>query len=136
MPVVLKKTMTGEMPAITLDIADDIEKDRPDHIELRVRLDHWVVGDRVRVCWDGREVESPEFSYCVMDNTNPPGGAFQPPPGIRRISDVSRAAWLCFPLRPSDITQGRHTVEVGLVERNPQIVCDLVLTDVEVVIRY
>ena len=73
-----RKPHTDAMPAITLDIADDVERDGPSHLELRVRLDQWVVGDRVRVCLDGRELEAPEFRYCVMDNTNPPGGAFQP----------------------------------------------------------
>ena len=128
--------MTGEMPAIILDVADDVEADGASHLELRVRLDQWVVGDKVCVFWDGRELKDPETRYCAMDNTNPPGGAFQPPPGIRRISDVSRAAWLCFPLRPSDVAQGRHTVNVGLVERHPQLACDIVLTDVELVVRY
>ena len=135
-PVALMKTITGAMPAITLDIADDVEADGASHLELRVRLDQWVVGDKVCVFWDGQELKDPEIRYCVMDNTNPPGGAFQPPPGIRRISDVSRAAWLCFPLRHADVAQGKHTVNVGLVERHPQLACDLVLTDVEVVIRY
>ncbi len=135
-PVRLKRTLTGEMATITLDIAEDVEKDSPAHLELRVRLDQWVVGDRVRVFWDEKELEAPEIRYCALDNPHPPGGAFQSPPGIRRISDVSSAAWLCFPLHPSEVEQGPHKVRVGLIERHPQLACDIVLTDVEVVVRY
>jgi hypothetical protein len=53
-----------------------------------------------------------------------------------RLSDVSSAAWLCFEMDPTEIEKGPHTVKVALAERNPHLSCDLVLTDVELVILF
>ena len=122
-PVALKRTLTGEGPTITLDMAEDLMADLPEHIELRVRLDQRVKGDVVRVWWDETEMEYPEICYCTISDPH-------------RISDVSSAAWLCFEMDPAGVEQGAHEVKVVLVERHPQLACDIVLTDVEWVIRY
>ena len=122
-PVPLKETFTGAGPVVDLVIADDFEIDRPEAIELRVRLDQWVRGDEVRICWDGDELEDPQIRYCSISDPH-------------QIADVSGAAWLCFPLEPERVPQGPHQVEVALVTRHPQLACDLVLTDVELVVRY
>ncbi|MBT4612545.1 MAG: hypothetical protein HOC05_21045, partial [Gemmatimonadetes bacterium] len=71
-----------------------------------------------------------------LENPTPPGGAFQPQPRWREISDVSSAAWLTWDLTESGVTCGKHTVHVALQKRHPQITTALVLTDVELVVRY
>jgi hypothetical protein len=50
--------------------------------------------------------------------------------------DVSAAVWLCHTLSPAQVGMGEHTVDVSLETRNPRVACDIVLTDVELVIRY
>ncbi len=119
-PVALKRTLTGEGPEITLNVADDLSVDIPDSVELRVRLDQWVKGDLVHAYWDGSELEDLAVSY------SSPG----------HISDVSGSVWLCCQMDPSKVEVGPHKVKVTLSERNPKVVCDIVLTDVELVIRY
>jgi hypothetical protein len=122
-PVPLKRTLTGAGPTVTLDIADDVMQDRSARIELRMRLDQWVKGDEVRVVWDGLALEHPDVRYCTIQDPH-------------RISDVSSAVWLCFPLSPEQVAPGPHTAEVVLDRRHPQVACDIVLTDLELVIRY
>jgi hypothetical protein len=122
-PVALKRTITGEGPTITLSIADDPPTDIPARVELRVRLDQWVEGDDIQVWWDGVQMERPEIRYCRVDDPH-------------RIADVSSAAWLCFEMAPAKIVQGAHQVKAVLAERHPHVACDIVLTDVELVITY
>jgi len=122
-PVVLKQTLTGAGPTVTLDIADNLLTDAPVRVELRVRLDQWMQGDVVQVRWDGRQMEHAEIRYCTVHDPH-------------QISDVSSAAWLCFAVAPAEVEQGPHEVNVALVERHPQLACDMVLTDVELVIIY
>ena len=119
-PVALNRTLTGDGPTIMLDLAEEITAETPEQVELRVRLDQWVKGDAVRVSWDGGELEDPQIQYSTMD----------------RISDVSGAVWLRFPMAPSQIEQGPHRVKITLEERNPKLACDIVLTDVELVVKY
>ncbi|MFC1527024.1 hypothetical protein ACFL6X_09480, partial [Candidatus Latescibacterota bacterium] len=116
-------TLTGDGPTIVLRPAEDGPAHAPAQVELRIRLDQWVKGDVVRVTWDGEELADPQMEYCTAADP-------------ARISDVSGAAWLHFPLTASAITSGDHEVKVGLVERHPRLACDLVLTDVELVFRY
>ena len=122
-PVTLKRTLTGEGPTITLDISEDLTTEIPEHVELRVRLDQWVKGDVVRVWWDGTEMEHHEIRYCTVNDTH-------------CISDVSNAVWLCFEMHLSEIEKGHHKVKVNLDERNPKVACDIMLTDVELLITY
>ena len=49
---------------------------------------------------------------------------------------MSAAAWHCFPLTVQQTTTGHHRIEVTLLNRHPQLACDLVLTDIELVIHY
>ena len=119
-PVALKRTLTDEGPTITLNVADDLSADIPESAELRVQLAQWVKGDLVHVYWDGSKLEDLDASY------GSPG----------HISDVSGAVWLCCQMDRSKVAVGPHKVKVTLSERNPKVVCDIVLTDVELVIRY
>ena len=52
------------------------------------------------------------------------------------VSDVSSAVWLRSEFNPSEISKGPHQVQVMLQERNPKLACDIVLTNVELVIAY
>ena len=116
-PVPLKPTLTGDGPTIVLEVSDE----DPSSAELRIRLQEWVKGDNVEICWDGRRMDNPDVHYC----------RFQDPHGP---SEVSSAVWLRFQL--AECAAGPHEVKVALVERHPQLACDLVLTDVELVIRH
>ena len=121
-PVALKRTLTGDGPTITIDLADDLSVDVPESIELRLRLEEWVKGDLVRVFWDGGELENFQASYSQADSTHG--------------WDVSNSAWLTTEMRPDQAAKGKHRVKVILAERNPRLAADLVLTDVELVVRF
>ena len=118
-PVALKPTLTGIGPTVILDVPDDLSVDIPETVELRARLDQWVQGDVVCVQWDGVRLENPIVRYATDS-----------------ISDVSTAVWLCYTLSWAQVGMGQHTTAVSLETRNPQVACDIVLTDVELVIRY
>lgn len=121
-PVPLKRTLTGDGPTVMLDVADD-PSGRPARMELRVRLDQWVRGDEVRVTWDGATLDRPEIRYCMIKDPH-------------RLSEVSSAAWQCYVLNPDQAGYGLHTVKVILDRRHPQLACDLMLTDVELVVTH
>ncbi len=122
-PVPLRPTVTGDGPTIRLDVADDFVIDPPRDLELRVRLDQWVEGDVVAVQWDDGDLAGPDVRYCRINDPH-------------HLSDVSFAAWLCFSIDPSQCSPGLHKVKIILHQRHPQLACDLVLTDVELVVRY
>ena len=128
-PVRLKRTLTGDGPTATLDVADDLAQDPPKRIELRVRLESWLKGDVVRLIWDGTERGNVEARYHPEhDNYANP---FASP-----VSDVSDSVWLTSQMDPADVSQGRHRVKVVLAERNPRMLPDIVLTHVELAITY
>jgi len=135
-PVQLVGTLSGEGPTIALDIAEAFDAHRPAALHLRLRLNEWVEEDVVQVWWDGKQLGPPEIGYCRLDNPLPPGGAFQPPPRWRNLADVSSAVWLNWDFTGSGVATGKHAVRVVLLERNPQIAAPLMLTDVELVVRY
>jgi hypothetical protein len=122
-PVALKRTLTGEGPEVLLNVADDLSVNVPERVELRVRLSQWVRGDVVGVRWDGAILGDPEIRYCTINDPH-------------HISDVSEAAWLCYRMDPSQVPEGPHVVKVVLEKRHPSVACDIVLTDVELVIGY
>jgi hypothetical protein len=135
-PVDLERTLTGEGPTITLDVADDFGAHRPTLVQLRLRINEWTHGDAVRVWWDGQALDSPEIDYCRLSNPTPPGGAFQPLPHWRDIAEVSSAVWLSWDLSEAVLSTGEHAVRIAVQERNPQVGVALTLTDVELVVRY
>ncbi len=128
-PVPLKTTLTGDGPTITVEQADDVSADTPESIQLRVRIDQWVVGDVVRVYWDGEERADIQRKYHIQEDAagNPLGG---------QIHDVGSASWFLLNLTPDEAAKGKHTVRVVLEHRNPRVASDLVLTNVELVVRY
>jgi hypothetical protein len=135
-PVPLYQTQTGDGPTVTLDVAEDFDARPAAALKLRMRINDWLDGDAVQVWWADAELPAPEIGYCRLDNPNPPGGAFQPPPRWRTIGDWSTAVWLCWDFDPSQVATGKQSVRVALRQRNAQVDAPLILTDVELVIRY
>lgn len=135
-PVDLHSTLTGEGPEITLDIADDFGAHKPTVVQLRLRVNEWTAKDAVRVGWDGEELEAPQIDYCRLDDASPPGGAFLPLPRWRDIGEGSSAVWLSWDLTEAGVSVGEHTVRIAVQERNAQVGVPLILTDVELVVRY
>ena len=130
-PVALKRTLTYDGPTITLDVADDLAEDVPERVELRVRLQEWVKGDVVQVFWDGAERANIESEYHSDADGGTAADAY-----ADRVSDVSDAVWLRSELGPSDVARGQHEVKIVLRERHPKVKSDIVLTNVELVIKY
>ncbi|MAE63038.1 MAG: hypothetical protein CMJ18_02095 [Phycisphaeraceae bacterium] len=122
-PVALVRTFTGDGPIIDIEIVDELDDDPPASLELRVRLREWVRGDRVEVRWDHRALANGTVDYCSQGEND-------------RIGVVAATSWHRFSLDPARVTPGRHQVQVALLERHPQLACDIVLTDVELVVRY
>ena len=121
---------------MTLDIAEDFAALSPSALTLRLRLNEWLDGDAVQVWWADGELPAPAISYCRLENPNPPGGAFAPPPRWRTIADWSSAVWLSWDLQAAQVTSGKQSVRVALLERNAQVDAPLQLTDVELVVQY
>ncbi len=119
-PVPLRETITGDGPTIVLEVADDLAQDVPSSLELRVRLEDWLRGDVVRVELDGAELEGLEATYELASP----------------LSAVSATVWLSKALNPEAVSRGIHQVKVALVERNRLLDSDIVLTDVELVVRF
>jgi hypothetical protein len=129
-PVALKRTITGDGPSVLIQIGDDVATGAVSSIELRLRLAGWVRGDEVRVTWDGNERGKMAARY---DNQLHDGYAN---PFAAPISDVSEAVWMSCPITTDESAAGDHSVKVVLLERSPRMESDLILTDVEVVVRY
>ena len=101
---------------------DDLSTNTPKQAELRVRLEQWVRGDVVQVRWDGTVLHNATICYCTINDPH-------------HISDVSGTVWLRFEMNmPIDV--GSHEVKVVLEERHPKVASDIVLTDVELVVRF
>ena len=108
----------------------------PASLQLRLRVNEWTNRDSVQVWWDGVELEPPQIDYCRLEDSSPPGGAFQPLPRWREIAEVSSAVWLSWNFSESGVSAGEHAVRLAVQERNPQVAAGLTLTDVEFVVRY
>mgnify|MGYP004078984565 FL=1 len=122
-PVPLRETLTDCGPVAELTVADDFTRDLPRRLELRLRLHEWVEGDEVVARWDGEELAAGTVSVDLTGDST----------GVSRISgDI----WLRFPLAPTRVGRGTHRVETVLRRRHPQLVCDLMLTDVELAVAY
>ena len=121
-PVALKKTLTGDGPTIDLDIPDDLQSAKPKNIELRIRLDQWVKGDGIDIYLDEKIIEPDQIEYTDHEP--------------KRGASVSPNAWMRFDLTETGFTKGSHTVKIVLVERTAMVTSDIIVTDVELVVRY
>jgi len=123
LPVPLYRTFKETGPRFALNIADDLAQDPPNSITLRLRLQDWVADDEIRILWDGQILTDLDILYDFAGDPAP-------------ISDVSAAAWTGCKLDPEQAAMGPHQIEVILLNRHPQLTCDLLLTDIELLVLY
>ena len=130
-PVPLKRTLTGDGPTMILEVADDLTSDKPSHLELRFRLENWAKGDKLKILWDGEELDNFERHYDQV--FVPFSNQF-----ISHVSEVSDVIWISREMTVDEVLMGSHQVKVILKHRNEEIDdnSDIILTDVELVIRY
>ena len=94
-PVPLKATMTGEGPTITLEQGDDLEAIVPECVRLRLLLDQWVVGDVIKVYWDGEERTDVRREYHLAEDA-----AGQPDGRPRSTMSARRRGSFSTSIRP------------------------------------
>ena len=128
-PVPLRETMTGEGPTCILDVAEDFSVDKPKSVELRIRLQDWLKGDKVKVELNGCELSSFDTQYEPTNDQY--ANQFASP-----VSDVTDTVWLSKDIELDQIVCGINKVKVVSVKRNELIESDIVLTDVELVTRF
>ena len=121
-PVALKKTLTGDGPTIELNISDDIQSANPNNIELRIRFDQWVKEDRINIYLDQKIIEPDQIEYTDHDS--------------KRGASVSPNVWMRFDLTNTGFVKGTHEVKIVLIERTAMVTSDIIVTDVELVVRY
>ena len=120
MPLV--DTISKDGPSIPLTIADDFSVAPPKNLTLRLKLTDWVKGDVVEVTWDGEPLPEPTHTYADVQRSHG--------------NDTSSAIWQSYDLESKQVGIGEHTVKVVLHERNPKLLIDIILTNVELVVRY
>ena len=128
-PVPLRETMTGEGPTCILDVAEDFSVDKPKSVELRIRLQDWLKGDKVKVELNGCELSGFDTQYEPTNDQY--ANQFASP-----VSDVTDTVWLSKDIELDQIVCGINKVKVVSVKRNELIESDIVLTDVELVTRF
>ena len=133
-PVPLRETMTGEGPTCILDVAEDFSVDKPKSVELRIRLQDWLKGDKVKVELNGCELSGFDTQYEHKANPDPVYAYANQ--SVFPVSDVTDTAWLSKDIELDQIICGINKVKVVSVKRNELIESDIVLTDVELVTRF
>ena len=121
-PVPLLPTLSSRGAVVDLRLGPELKPGV--EVTLRLRLEQWTgVNDRIEVRWDGFIVgpELPSLS-----------------PAANTIIEVNHNKWMLFDLSHDsfDVSQGVHAVEVTLLQRNPQVLSTIMLTDVEVLFEY
>ena len=128
-PVKLDKTFSGIGPEIRITLHDQFASDSQPNILLRLRLEEYSQGDNVKIFWDGNLLDNVELEYQLQEDAqgNPFGG---------QIYDWSSAVWLSAVLSQSIADVGSHRIMVSLEKRNAQVKSDVVLTNVEIVVKH
>ena len=130
----LRETMTGEGPTCILDVAEDFSVDKPKSVELRIRLQDWLKGDKVIVELNGCELSGFDTQYEHKANPDPVYAYANQ--SVFPVSDVTDTAWLSKDIELDQIICGINKVKVVSVKRNELIESDIVLTDVELVVKF
>ena len=133
-PVPLRVTMTGDGPTCILDVADDFSNDKPKSVELRIRLQDWLKGDKVKVELNGQEISGFETRY--EHKANPDLVYTYANQSVSPVSDVTDTVWLLKDISMNKVKYGINKVKVVSVQRNELIESDIVLTDVELVVKF
>ena len=128
-PVKLDKTFSGIGPEIRITLHDRFASDSDPNILLRLRLEEYSQGDNVKILWDGNLLDNVELEYQLQEDAqgNPFGG---------QIYEWSSAVWLSAVLPESKANVGSHRIMVALAKRNAQVKSDVVLTNVEIVVKH
>ena len=128
-PVKLDKTFSGIGPEIRITLHDRFASDSAPDILLRLRLEEYSQGDNVKILWDGNLLDNVELEYQLQEDAqgNPFGG---------QIYEWSSAVWLSAVLPESKANVGSHRIMVALAKRNAQVKSDVVLTNVEIVVKH
>ena len=133
-PVPLRETMTGEGPTCTLDVAEDFSVDKPKSVELRIRLQDWLKGDKVKVELNGSEISG--FNTQYEHKANPDPVYAYANQSEFPVSDVTDTVWLSKDISIDEILYGINKVKVVSVKRNPLIESDIILTDIELAVKF
>ena len=126
--------MTGEGPTCILDVGDDFSVAKPKSIELRIRLQDWLKGDKVKVELNGQAISGFNTEYEHKANPDPVYAYANQ--SEFPVSDVTDTVWLSKDIGLDQIEYGINNVKVVSVKRNNLIESDIVLTDVELVVRF
>ena len=128
-PVKLDKTFSGIGPEIRITLHDEFASGSEPNILLRLRLEEYSQVDNVKIFWDGNLLDNVELEYQLQEDAqgNPFGG---------QIYDWSSAVWLSAVLSQSIADVGSHRIMVSLEKRNAQVKSDVVLTNVEIVVKH
>jgi hypothetical protein len=133
-PVPLRETMTFDGPTCILDVADDFTVDKPRSVELRIRLQDWLKGDKVKMELNGQEISELDTRYEHKASPDPVYAYANQ--SVFPVSDVTDTVWLSKDISPHQVKYGINKVKVLSVERNKLIESDIVLTDVELVVKF
>ena len=128
-PVKLDKTFSDIGPEIEITLHDEFKDDSVPEITLRLRLEEYLKGDDAKIFWDGNLLGNVKFEYQLQEDAqgNPFGA---------QIYDWSTAIWLSAVLPQSIANAGSHRIMVVLGKRNSQVKSDVVLTNLEVVVKH
>lgn len=123
-PVPLLPTTTGRGPVITFKFADErVPLADKGQVQLRLRVTEWTAVDAIKVRWDGALLTNGSIVPCERA-------------GYGEVMQVSTVVWHKFALEPSQAIAEKHTLEVALAHRNPQVISDIVLTDAEILFDF
>ena len=115
-------------------LSDDFTVDKPKSVELRIRLQDWLKGDKVKMELNGEEISELDTRYEHKANPDPVYAYANQ--SVFPVSDVTDTVWLSKNISPHQVKYGINKVKVLSVERNKLIESDIVLTDVELVAKF
>lgn len=126
-PVPLLPTTSGRGAVVGLWLGPEPHHRHARAVTLRLRLEQWTFVDRIEVWWDGHTLTTPA-----------------PPAATAAVGTImtSHVQWLRFVLSGQQqqqqlaLDEGIHRVEIILHHRNPQVLSEILLTDVEVLFDY
>ena len=132
LPLTLKETQgTGQIVNVT--VADNLKSDvdKVDKTELRLRLFNLTKLDKIDFRFNQEPLPKERckvYPSVLLGKSKGASPLGRSNPGF--------SYWLSFELDPSFVIQGKNDLEIILRQRNPYVDCDLILSDVEVIINY
>jgi len=125
--VKLYPTLTNEGPSFHVPVHDDVARYATagllKRVELQIVLEHLSSADRIQVNLDGKALGEPVVRYAAREDPDDP-------------SDVAEHASLVWTLRPGQVAQGEHRINVQLLKRDKRVRPPLVVRHVEFHVNY